>query len=230
MKAPQLDDAEEVARYNQILSDGDIARLLRFARQVDTEQDWSGDLYRLVVGLAATGARFSQLVRMQVRDVQTDNRRLLVPTSRKGKGKKQSHTAVPVGADVLVALAPALAGRSGGEVLLKRWRHAQAPGGVKWERDRRGAWRSASDFTRAWHRIRTLAELPAVVPYALRHSSIVRGIRAGLPIPLVAALHDTSTTMIERHYSRWITDGLDELAATAVVSLVPEVVLISAAG
>jgi len=26
--------------------------------------------------------------------------------------------------------------------------------------------------------------------------------------------------MIERHYSRWITEGLDELAARAVVSLI----------
>jgi hypothetical protein len=31
-----------------------------------------------------------------------------------------------------------------------------------------------------------------VIPYALRHSSIVRAIRSGLPIRLVAALHETS--------------------------------------
>ena len=54
--------------------------------------------------------------------------------------------------------------------------------------------------------------MPDAIPYALRHSSIVRGIRAGLPIRLVAAVHDTSVQMIERHYSRWIVDGLDELA------------------
>jgi len=36
----------------------------------------------------------------------------------------------------------------------------------------------------------------------------------------VAALHDTSTIMIERHYSKWITTGLDDLAATAVTTLV----------
>ena len=59
------------------------------------------------------------------------------------------------------------------------------------------------------------------MPYALRHSSIVRGIRAGLPIRLVAAMHDTSVVMIERHYARWITDGLEELAARAVIPLVP---------
>lgn len=40
------------------------------------------------------------------------------------------------------------------------------------------------------------------------------------PIRRVAALHDTSVAMIERHYSRWITDGLDEMAARAVVPLI----------
>ena len=39
----------------------------------------------------------------------------------------------------------------------------------------------------------------------------------------VAALHDTSVTMIERHYSRWITEGLDEMAAHVVVPLVPTI-------
>ena len=37
---------------------------------------------------------------------------------------------------------------------------------------------------------------------------------------VVAALHDTSVEMIERHYSRWITEGLDEFAARAIVPLV----------
>ncbi|TIV71438.1 MAG: integrase, partial [Mesorhizobium sp.] len=72
-----------------------------------------------------------------------------------------------------------------------------------------------------WQEIRQRAKLPAVIPYSLRHSSIVRGIRANLPIRLVAALHDTSVPMIERHYGRWIADGLEDLAAAAVVTLVP---------
>jgi hypothetical protein len=39
---------------------------------------------------------------------------------------------------------------------------------------------------------------------ALRHSSIVRQIKAHVPIRLVAALHDTSIKMIESHYSKHI--------------------------
>jgi integrase len=75
-------------------------------------------------------------------------------------------------------------------------------------------------MTRRWNKVAVSAGVPGAVPYALRHSSIVRGIRAGLPIRLVAASHDTSVQMIERHYSRWITDGLEELTARAVVPLV----------
>ncbi|MDQ8756198.1 hypothetical protein RCO27_08125 [Sphingosinicella sp. LHD-64] len=58
-----------------------------------------------------------------------------------------------------------------------------------------------------------------MIPYALRHSSIVRAIRASIPIRLVAALHDTSVAIIEKHYSRWITESLDDIAARAIVPL-----------
>lgn len=41
-----------------------------------------------------------------------------------------------------------------------------------------------------------------------------------LPIRLlVAAMHDISVAMIEKHYSRWIADGLEEMAAQAIVPL-----------
>ena len=69
-------------------------------------------------------------------------------------------------------------------------------------------------------RVVEAAGLPDIIPYALRHSSIVRAIRVGLPIRLAAAFHDTSVPMIEKHYARWITESLDEIAAKAVVPLV----------
>jgi integrase len=72
---------------------------------------------------------------------------------------------------------------------------------------------------RFWHKACAAIALEGTVPYALRHSSIVRAIRNGLPIRLVAALHDTSVVMIERHYGRWIADGLEEIASRAVVPL-----------
>lgn len=203
-----------IARENQILSDERIRELIRLAKASDPD----GDFALLVLVLAATGARFSQVRRMRVADVQPEHRRLLVPTSRKGKGRRAELIKVQVGLDVIEALAPAIAGRRPEDTLLEHWRHRQISP-TKWVRARRDAWDSASEMTRPWKKLTGAANLPGIVPYALRHSSIVRGIRAGLPIRLVAALHDTSVAMIERHYSRWITEGLEEFAAKAIVPL-----------
>lgn len=216
---PASDDA--VARESQILSDADIARLLRAAREVDASDRWEGDLFRLVVLMAATGARFSQVVRMRVSDIQRAQGRVMVPASRKGRGNKSGATPVPVGSDVLDALLPASTGRSNDAPLLERWRHKQV-GPAKWERIGRGPWLNVAELRRPWIALTAKAGMPGVIPYAMRHSSIVRGIRANLPIRLVAAVHDTSAQMIERHYAKWIATGLEELVAKAVVPLVPD--------
>ena len=57
--------------------------------------------------------------------------------------------------------------------------------------------------------------------YALRHSSIVRSLRNRLPIQHVAKLHNTSVKMIERHYAKYISTALEDLARAAIVPLVP---------
>lgn len=217
------DDAEPVARDNQILSDAEIAGILRAAREIDAEDHWDGDLFRMVVVLAATGARFSQVARLKVRDFQAKEGRLLVPVSRKGRGGAKAHfVTVPIGNDVVAELAPIAARRPKDAPLLERWRHVQAPGGVEWSKDRRAAWQSASEIVRPWQAIRERAGLPEAVAYSLRHSSIVRAIRANLPLRLIAGTHDTSTTMIERHYAKWITTGLEEMIRGAIVPLVPD--------
>ena len=215
------EDDEPVARDNQILADADIGRLLRAAREIDQEQDWTGDLFRIVLVLAATGARFSQVARIRVSDCQIAAGRILVPVSRKGRGGKSGAITVPVGRDVIEALAGIVAGRKPEDRLLERWRREQRKGGIEWHRADRGPWQSAAELVRPWQAIRERAGLPDAIPYALRHSSIVKGIKANLPIRLVAALHDTSTAMIERHYSKWITSGLEEMARAAIVPLVP---------
>ena len=208
------DEAPPIARDNQILSDDRVRELIQLAKASDPD----GDFALLVVVLAATGARFSQVKRMRVCDVQRERQRLLVPTSRKGKGRRAELIKIQVGQDVLRELAPAIAVRRPEDPLLEHWRYRQISP-TKWQRVRRSAWDSASEMTRPWRRLVETANLPGIVPYALRHSSIVRGIRVGLPIRLVAALHDTSVAMIERHYSRWITEGLEEFAAKAIVPL-----------
>lgn len=208
------------ARDNQILSDAEIKALLAAAKAIDLEQEWGGDLHRLVVTLAATGARFSQISRLRVDELQGDAKRLLVPSSLKGKNRKATVSPFPIGADVAAALAPAASGRPGDEPLLERWRRRQEAGSIVWVKDSRGPWQNSSELTRPWILIAERAGLPGTIPYALRHSSIVRGIRANLPLRLVAAMHDTSTAMIERHYSKWITSGLEDMARAAVVPLV----------
>jgi hypothetical protein len=44
----------------------------------------------------------------------------------------------------------------------------------------------------------------------------------GLPVRLVAQLHDTSIQMIERNYTRFMAHALEELARKAVVPMVAE--------
>jgi integrase len=213
-------------RDKSALPDTDIRRIVEAAAEVDEARGYGGDLLRIVLVLSATGARFSQVVRMAVGDVQIAQNRLMVPTSRKGRGtKRASHIALRVGADVMSKLRPAITGRRAHEPLLERWRHrqVQATEGKPqhWIRDTRGPWHFASELSRPWREIVTRAGLPVeVVPYALRHSSIVRQLRTGLPVRLVAALHDTSNRMIESHYSAAIIDALDELSAGAIIPLV----------
>lgn len=50
----------------------------------------------MVLVLTATGARFSQVQRIRVGDVQSDRLRIFVPTSRKGRGKNEGHYPVQV--------------------------------------------------------------------------------------------------------------------------------------
>jgi integrase len=213
--------AKAKARDNQILGDDQVRRIVAASLALDE------DFGRLVTLLAATGARFAQLRRMCVGDVQAEQGRVMVPESFKGKKHATAYIRVQVGADTLAVLAPAIEGRPPSAPLLERWRHIQVKTAKRlnatqvWERGERGPWTTPSEMSRLWHQACDDAGVPAsTIPYALRHSSIVRGLRFGLPIRLVAAIHDTSVAMIERHYSRWITEGLDEMAARAVVPLI----------
>jgi len=206
---------EPLARANQVLTDEQIRDILAKAKEMDDE----GDHFRLSILLAATGARFSQLARMRVGDVQSALNRVLVPTSYKGRGQKPiRYIRVQVVPEVIAALAPVVEGRDANALLLERWHHRQIDA-TTWVRGERQPWKTPSEMRRWWKKVVEAAGFRDAIPYALRHSSIVRGIGAGLPIRLVAALHDTSTTMIEKHYARWITESLDDIAALAVISL-----------
>jgi integrase len=84
MKVPEDDGAIAAARDNQILSDEAIGRIIAAARIVDEARGHDGDLLRLFIVMTSTGARFSQVVRLRVRDLQVERSRLTVPPSRNG--------------------------------------------------------------------------------------------------------------------------------------------------
>ncbi len=181
-------------------------------RWIIAEAHAQSPAFGLLVEVAAvTGARVSQLARIEAQDLQADraNPRLLMPTSRKGKGtKKIMRHPVPIPVGLAARLHALTDGRPAIAPLLVK------PSGAPW---------SKSDHARLFRRAARAAEQdPAeVTMYALRHSNIVRQILAGVPIRVVAVNHDTSVAMIERTYSRHIGDHADVLARGALLDTTP---------
>jgi integrase len=77
-----IPDAEQ--SRNVILSEVAVRQIIAAA------QEQSGEFGLLIEIAAVTGARVSQLAQMEVQDLQAEGAapRLMMPTSRKGKGKK----------------------------------------------------------------------------------------------------------------------------------------------
>jgi integrase len=174
--------------------------------------------------LAATGCRFSQAKQLTVGDLQADAGRIMVPPSAKGRGDGTGKrpAAIPLAPDALDRLRPLVAGRRGHEALLTRWHYRQIAGSalIAWQKSERRAWQISAEMTRGWSATLAKAGLPpSTNAYALRHSSIVRGLRAGLPVRLVAAAHDTSLGMIERHYAAHIVDASEDLLRRAAMPM-----------
>jgi integrase len=154
--------------------------------------------------LAQTGARVSQLARCQVRDLIGDgeNARLMIPSSAKGQKKRMTKTPVPIPAVLADRLRVAATGRALDARLLVK------PSGRPWAR---------SDHDRPFERARKAAGLPDdVSAYALRHSHITAQLLRGLPVQLVARLHDTSASQIEKHYAAQIAGFGDERVREAM--------------
>lgn len=143
----------------------------------------------------------------------------MMPSSRKGKNRDPvARAAVPVSLDVLKRISPAVADRGSDEPLLLRWSHRQTGGPGHWTKDKRQAWGRASEIKDLWAETVKRAVVPTgTVMYALRHSSIVRGLMKNLPVRLVAALHDTSLEMIEKHYAAFIIDITEDMARQTLI-------------
>jgi len=168
-----------------------------------------GEEFGLLVETAATtGARVGQLARLELQDVQGDRAdpRLMMPSSRKGRGqKKVTRRPVPIPESLAARLRLAGQKSSNGLLLVKS-------SGEPWKK---------SDHSRLFRRAAQRAGLdPAEVTiYALRHSNIVRQLLAAVPIRVVAVFHDTSVAMIEKTYSKHIGDHTDALTRPALLDL-----------
>jgi integrase len=162
---------------------------------------------------AVTGARLSQLARLEIGDLQADRSepRLLMPLSAKGRTRNKRHERRPV--PIPPALAAVLKQEATGRL-------SDAPLLLRSNGERWGHGRSRH------HRndMRAVVEAAGLDPdqvtlYALRHSSIVRMLLANVPIRVVATLHDTSVKMIERTYSKHIAEHTDAIARRALLDV-----------
>jgi integrase len=130
----------------------------------------------------------------------------MVPSSAKGTKKRASRTPVPIPTELADKLRVGAQGRPQSDPLLVK------PSGEPWSKSDH-----ARPFARAVKAIGEDAEI--VTSYALRHSHITAQLLAGLPVQLVARLHDTSAAMIEKHYAAAIASHADELVRASMMTV-----------
>ena len=203
-----LPDAQEAR--NVIISDEKVLELIAAAYQLDHQFGLLTDT------LAVTGARPSQAVRLRVEDLHNHPLRpkLMMPKSAKGGGrnrsvKKAERYSVPITTQLAAKLKAAAKGRADNVPLLLQ------SDGSPW------ADNPGQSYHRDVNKVVTAIGLnPAeVTMYSLRHSSIVRMLLRNVPIRLVASLHNTSVAMIERHYSKYITEySVDDITRAGLLS------------
>src|SRR4051812_28189278 len=137
----------------------------------------------------------------------------MMPKSAKGGGrnrsqKKTERYSVPITLQLATRLKSAK-GRAADAPLLMQ------SDGSPWDKN------PCQNYHRQVDKVVTAIGLnPAeVTMYALRHSSIVRMLVRNVPVRLVASLHNTSVAMIEKHYSRYITEhSIDDIARVGLLS------------
>jgi integrase len=203
-----LPNAQEVR--NVIISDDKVREFIAAAYRVDHQFGLLTDT------LAITGARPSQAVRLRVGDLHDHPLRpkLMMPKSAKGGGRNRSakrieRYSVPITRALALRLKAAAKGRAGDAPLVLQ------SDGSPWDKN------PGQNYHRQVDKAVTAIGLdPAeVTMYCLRHSSIVRALLLNVPIRLVASLHNTRVAMIERTYSKYITEHSDAVSRKALLQL-----------
>jgi integrase len=206
-----LPNAQEAR--NVILPDDKVREFVRAAYGLD-------DKFGLLTEtLAVTGARPSQAVRLLVKDLNDHLTRpkLMMPKSGKGGGrfraeKKIERYSVPITTQLAAKLKVAAKGRAENAPLLLQ------SDGSPWDKN------PGLNYHRDVNKIVVaIGAEPEATMYCLRHSSIVRMLLQNVPIRLVASLHNTSVAMIEKHYSKYITEHTDEISRSALLQHGPAI-------
>jgi hypothetical protein len=157
-----------------------------------------------------------------MRDLDVVHCLLHVPASAKGKpgSARRAGASVPITRGLVRDLATA-AGTDGEtpQRLFTRPLRTQTAGTFAWrDTGARTGW-TKNVWARPFRDAVLAAGLPAdTTMYSLRHSRIVAMIQANIPLRIIASMCDTSTAMIETHYSRWIarTDSAVEQVRRAL--------------
>ena len=200
-----LPDAQHAR--NVILTDDNVREFVAAAYGIDETFGLFTDT------LAVTGARPSQTRRLRVEDLHDHPLRpkLMMPKagkggSRKRAEKKQQRYSVPITAELAASLKAAAKGRADHAPLL-----LQSDGSPWGDNPGAGYHNDVKKIVAA------IGADPKATMYALRHSSIVRQLLKNVPVRLVAELHNTSTKMVEQHYSKYITEHSDDISRHALL-------------
>jgi integrase len=184
---------------NRIISDDLVRKIVDGAYQIDT------NFGLLVETAAATGARPSQLLRLEVADLRDGNGepQLTMQSSRKGRRRRITRQPVPISMELAARLRRSTADREPSDPLLIK------TDGKPW---------NASSHLRLFRRVAAAIDLDdGTTLYSLRHSSIVRQLLAAVPARLVASVHDTSLPVLENVYSRYISTVSDSVVRRALI-------------
>src|SRR5262245_24280009 len=193
---------------NVILPDDVVAKLITKAFTRDRK------LGLFLQVIAETGARPSQVVRLDVADLDAANSRLLMPRSGKGHAHKRAakmveRVPVPISRVLGTMLAQGAKGLPAHARLLTR------SDGEPWGYRRNDFYRD--DFRAVVEAIGL--DPDETTPYALRHSCISRSLLRGVPVTLVADATDTSEKEIRRHYAKLISDHSGEIMRRALLDV-----------
>jgi hypothetical protein len=174
-------------RDNYYLPDATILAIVRESYVEDA------DFGALIETLAGTGVRESQALKLWPDDLLDDDPeapRLMMWCSNKGAADRDPEQRA-------VSITPKLA------QMLRARAIARKSKRVLFDR----IWNLSARFRVVLERLGLDLSL---TPYTLRHSSIVRQIRSGTHLRIIAFGHDTSTHEIERTYARYLNVAADD--------------------